>query len=134
MKGKKSSTLTYIVIGTFVLAAIVLISLLFTNKRIERFSNGQAPKATLEYFYMPSCPHCKDFNPTWEELEKTVTQEDVALRLQKCDIAKDNEKAQKYDVNAAPTLLLIMENGDVEEYKGPREVNAIMSFVKDKLQ
>jgi thioredoxin-related protein len=131
MKGKKENIWNYIIIGLLVAAGIVLLSLIFTKKKCEGFSNNSK---TLEYFYMPSCPHCKDFNPVWDDLEQQLTKENIAVGTQKHDLMQAGELGQKYGVNAAPTLLLVKEDGNWKEYKGPREVAAIMSFIKDELK
>jgi len=130
---------TYTFYAVLALAVILLTVMLF-GKPIERFTNGGSSKSkgskgstkTLEYFYMPSCPHCKDFNPVWDEVTSKISEEDVAVRTQKLNLLEDGEEhGKKYNVNAAPTILLITDDGDVKEYKGPREADAIMSFIKD---
>ena len=80
MRSKKQNYWSYAAVALFVLGFFILIWLLFyTPKPLERFTNASK---TLEYFYMPSCPHCKDFNPVWEELEDEVTRENIELRMQ----------------------------------------------------
>lgn len=126
--GISGSFWNYVFLGMLIFAAIVL-SVVTFGKPVERFTSAAK---TLEYFYMPSCPHCKDFNPIWDDVCSKVSQEDIAVRTQKHNLMGDGEElGKKYNVNAAPTILLISETGQVKEYQGPRDVNAIVAFVKD---
>lgn len=131
MKGKKTNFWLYVFFAVLAIAAIFLSVLVF-SKPLERFTNASAK--SLEYFYMPSCPHCQDFNPVWDELETEVSSKNVGVQCKKHNLLDDDELGKKYSINAAPTIIFIHENGDVKEYKGPREVKAIMSFIKDEVQ
>ena len=131
MKGKKSNEWIYVALGITLLFLMVVALFRFQNKPRERFTNAETK--SLEYFYMPSCPHCKDFDPVWEDVCSTVSTEKVALRTQKHNLMEDDELGRKYNVNAAPTILLISGDNQVKEYKGPRDVKSIMSFIMDEM-
>ena len=125
---------TYAFYAVLIFVGILIIVMMF-GKPVESFTNSKKKNKhvkTLEYFYMPSCPHCKDFNPIWDEVTTKVSQEDIAVRTQKHNLMGDGEElGKKYHVNAAPTILLISDDGNVKEYKGPRETKAIIAFLKD---
>jgi thiol-disulfide isomerase/thioredoxin len=129
---KSSINLLYAFIGILTIAAIVIAILVFSspNKALEGFSNGYS----VEYFMMQSCPHCTRFNSTWENFEQAVQKNAVPVKLEKFDITGDGEKrAQKFKVNSAPTVIVTKNNEIVKEYDGPREVSAMLSFIKSLL-
>lgn len=116
----------FIFLGVLVLAIVVLSILIFT-KRTEGFANPTSK--TLEYFYMQSCPHCKDFNEVWEKVEKEMVKHGVATA--KYDLMGDGEeRAGKFKVSGAPTILLTSGDELVKEYTGPRTLESIVAFVK----
>ena len=125
---KKNNWNMITIFAILLLILIVLLSFAYSKYNIEKFSSEKL----LEYFYMPSCPHCLDFNPIWEELEKKISNEHIALRMQKHNLMDDDELAKKYNINAAPTIILIKDDGKIKEYNGPREVDAIISFIKNE--
>jgi thiol-disulfide isomerase/thioredoxin len=129
---KSSINLLYAFIGILAIAAIVIVILLFSSptKAFEGFSNGYS----MEYFMMESCPHCKTFNKTWEAFRQAVQSSSLPVKLEKFDITGDGEtRAQKFKVNSAPTLIVTKNNEMVKEYDGPREVSAMLSFIKSLL-
>lgn len=121
---KKNSSYMFIV----AIIMIALVIIFFTMNPIEKFGNSTK---SLEYFYMPSCPHCKDFNPVWEELKNKVSKQGIDIKMEKYDIVgSGEERAKKFDVSSAPTILLTDGDKLLKEYNGNRNVDSILAFLK----
>lgn len=106
----------------------VMMFVMYTKPYLEKFTNSGA---TLEYYYMQSCPHCNNFTPVWEELGRRVKQEGISVSLKKYDLQSPENKAkvQKNKITGAPTLIL-EKNGTSSEYQGSRTVEALLTFIK----
>lgn len=106
----------------------VMAFVMFSTPYLEKFTNSGA---TLEYYYMQSCPHCNNFTPVWEELGRRVKQEGLSVSLKKYDLQspENKVKVQKNKVTGAPTIIL-EKDGKSSEYNGSRTVDALMKFIK----
>lgn len=115
----------------FVALLIIVILILGTVllfKKVEGFSNSVK---TLEYYYMKSCPHCKDFNPVWDKLDAEFKKNNINVKTVKYDMMGDGEeRSRRFEVSGAPTLLLTKDDKLVKEYVGARTVESIIAFVK----
>jgi len=127
---KSRYNLIYAFVGILLIAAVIIAVLLFSGPRkpFEGFTNNGY---SVEYFMMKSCPHCKSFESTWEAFQQAVTKDSVPVKLEKFDITGDGEaRANKFNVRSAPTVLITKDDKIVKEYDGPREVSAMLSFVR----
>ena len=133
---KSRYNLIYAFIGVLLISAVIIAILFFSspsersspNKFFESFTNNGY---SVEYYMMETCQHCKNFEKTWIEFERAIKEENINVQLEKFDIADAGEaRATKFNVRSAPTVLLIKDDAIVKEYDGPREVSAMLSFIK----
>ena len=138
-KSGESSNGVWLVIGLLIVLILVVIIVSVFYKKYEKFTNK--PTYRLEYYYMTNCPHCVDFNPTWEKLttnEKENLKSMGVVEFGKYELngtkKEDNEKVKKYNVTGAPTILLVdTSNADkYYNYEGNRKVEDIKTFITEK--
>ena len=130
---KSRYNLIYAFVGILLMAAVIIAILLFSgpSKPFEGFTNKGY---SVEYFMMQSCPHCKSFESTWEGFQQAVQKDGVPVQLEKFDITGSGEaRANQFNVRSAPTILVTKDDKLVKEYDGPREVSAMLSFVRSLL-
>ncbi len=79
-------------------------------------------KNKLYLFYSNNCSHCKNFKPSWEKIKnEKINTEEID-----CDI--NNDKCNKYNIQAYPTILKENIFGFITEYKGDRSISDIIAF------
>ncbi|KAF3446997.1 hypothetical protein FNV43_RR12177 [Rhamnella rubrinervis] len=84
-------------------------------------------------FYAPWCGHCKKLAPEYEKAASILSSNDPPLVLAKVDASEEVNRglASEYGVQGFPTIKILRNGGKtVEEYKGPREADGIVAYVK----
>lgn len=84
-------------------------------------------------FYAPWCGHCKNLAPEYEKAASVLSSHDPPIILAKVDANEDSNKelSSEYDVKGFPTLKILRNGGKyVQEYKGPREADGIVEYLK----
>ncbi|KAK9270589.1 hypothetical protein L1049_026170 [Liquidambar formosana] len=84
-------------------------------------------------FYAPWCGHCKKLAPEFEKAASILSSHDPPVVLAKVDANEDvnKELASEFDIKGFPTLKILRNGGKtVEEYKGPREADGIVAYLK----
>ncbi len=89
---------------------------------MENFGNP----ATLTYYYMENCGHCKRFNPEWDTFVQNYT---GPVKLRKVEMNEAGSDLEKYNINGFPTILAVDENGDKKDYEGPRTAEGLTNFL-----
>lgn len=117
----------YILVGLLVFVVIISGFFFINNKRIERFATEDTAPV-LQYFFMKSCGHCKDFNPTWEKLKTVAKKEGINVKFDKIDISN----VVKKEILSVPTIMLIVGSKSLE-YDGKRDVPSIISFLNKNI-
>lgn len=136
MAGKKSDYASFkILMGILLVVGIFggIIGSFFSfsgNRRslYERFT--KLPTISIEYYYMDSCGHCKEFNKTWDEFKSKVPSES-SYKLEKYNISAEGEKrGNQFDVHSAPTILAINTQDDsiIAKFTGERTVEKLLAF------
>nr|CAG4648580.1 EOG090X0438 [Polyphemus pediculus] len=85
-------------------------------------------KDTLVEFYAPWCGHCKKLAPVFEEVAKTLADEDVAIV--KMD-ATANDVPGSFEVRGFPTLYWLPKNSKDSHirYEGGREADDFIKYI-----
>lgn len=131
------------IVGFAVVAVLAYIVYAMTSRSYERFMDADAAEFlnscdstkkpyTLIFFSMDTCPHCKDFEPTWSQFEAYASTNDV-LSNKVCLTrvsAQDRSMCQKYNVTGFPTVTLVNnKTHKTTEFKGARTLESLKSFV-----
>lgn len=120
-----------IFLGLVIFSALAYV--LFYGKCFESFTDGDGP--VLYYFYMEKCPHCNDFNPSWEEVSKKMKETDMKVSLKKVNLQDEANKelVDKFGVSGAPTIMFV--NGEKSsEFNDERTSDAVLQFVKSQME
>nr|UZC53371.1 petunia protein disulfide isomerase-1 [Petunia x hybrida] len=84
-------------------------------------------------FYAPWCGHCKKLAPEFEKAAQILSQNDPPVVLAKVDANEEQNKilASEFDVRGFPTIKILRYGGSVvQDFKGPREADGIVSYLK----
>jgi thioredoxin-like negative regulator of GroEL len=114
----------YVFAGIFIFGLLVYF-LLSSRMNVEMFSNDDI----LAYFYMESCPHCKDFDVVWKSLEKEVAAKKLPVKLVKYDIhaVENKSKVNQFNISGAPTVYFVGAKNI--EFTGERNVEELVKFI-----
>lgn len=84
-------------------------------------------------FYAPWCGHCKKLAPEYEKAASLLSSHDPPVILAKVDANEgiNKELASEYEIKGFPTLKILRNGGKiVQDYKGPREAEGIVEYLK----
>ncbi|KAK7301401.1 hypothetical protein RJT34_12264 [Clitoria ternatea] len=84
-------------------------------------------------FYAPWCGHCMKLAPEYEKAASILSSHDPPIPLAKVDASAENNKelANGFEVQGFPTIKILRNGGTlVQDYKGPREADGIVDYVK----
>lgn len=88
----------------------------------------EAQETVLADFYSDSCVPCKRMSPVIAEIEETYPD---TLKLVKININFDGELAEKYEVQAAPTLIFFKDGEEKARLRGAvKKAEIIEEFEK----
>ena len=134
---KKPESIIYLALGlvlVYILVYYVLptnmsfkenFDLFNSNSSVDSMNNDKSKK--LVYFYMNGCGHCKNFTPTWD---KFCAANSSTIKTYKFEQAQVRAQIDTYAISGFPAILLLDENNaKIEEYNGPRTLEALTSYV-----
>lgn len=99
------------------------------NNQKNMMVGGAAQSKTEVYLFKADwCPHCRGFKPTWEKLEKELSQKYTFITI---DADKDKDVIKKWNIQGFPTIIKKI-NKDAVEYVGPRDEGSVKEFIVSK--
>ena len=110
------------VVSLIILSLILHFLFVRQSSPMENFGNP----ATLTYYYMENCGHCKRFTPEWDTFVQNYTGQ---VKLRKVEMNEAGGDIEKYNINGFPTILAVDENGDKKDYDGPRTSEGLTKFL-----
>ena len=133
---------SYIVLMVLLAILFTTLLLIIYNKYITTFISqkhvlnnefiNKTDKNTeilILYFYTEWCPYCKKSMPEIDKFEEYIKGENASnnyiITLTKIDCDKDSTLADKYKVDAYPTIKLIYKNTVYDYDTKPNKVNLI---------
>ncbi|EYU22977.1 hypothetical protein ABFS82_03G097800 [Erythranthe guttata] len=90
-------------------------------------------KFVVVEFYAPWCGHCKKLAPEYEKAASILSTIDPSVVLAKIDANEEQNKviSSEFEVKGFPTIKILRYGGSVvQEYKGPREADGIVTYLK----
>ncbi|KAJ4965892.1 hypothetical protein NE237_017741 [Protea cynaroides] len=84
-------------------------------------------------FYAPWCGHCKNLAPEYEKAASILSSHDPPVVLAKVDANDEANKglANDFDISGYPTIKILRNGGkNVQDYKGPRDAEGIVTYLK----
>lgn len=92
-------------------------------------------EAEIMLFYVDWCPHCKTAKPIWEEVKEKYNGKNInntTLYFKEIDCEKNEDLADKYNINGYPTIKLVKENEIVNFDAKPSE-KTLTQFIHSTL-
>ena len=92
-------------------------------------------EAVIMFFYTDWCPHCKKAKPVWGKIKEDYDQKvinNTKLTFKEFDCDKQEEIANKYNIEGYPTIKLQRGN-KIIEYDAKPEESALIKFIETSL-
>ncbi|CAA0839510.1 Protein disulfide isomerase-like 1-2 [Striga hermonthica] len=84
-------------------------------------------------FYAPWCGHCQALAPEYEKAASILSSHEPPIVLAKVDANEEENRglASEFQIQGFPTIKILRKGGkSIQEYKGPREADGIVSYLK----
>ncbi|SJX61895.1 probable protein disulfide-isomerase precursor [Sporisorium reilianum f. sp. reilianum] len=107
-----------------------------TSRNFDKIVLDEAKDVLVE-FYAPWCGHCKNLNPTYQQVAQDFSGDDDCVVAQ---MDADNESnkpiAQRYGVSSYPTLMFFPKGDKTnpQPYNGGRGEEDFIKFLNEKCQ
>lgn len=80
---------------------------------------------TLTLIKADWCGHCKTFMKTWDELPFNIKN----INFKILDSDNNKKEIERYNIKGYPSIFL--ENGNVIEFNGKRDIESLKKFVEN---
>ena len=87
-----------------------------TEDNFQQEVESHAGRVLID-FYTPTCPPCRAFAPT---LEQIATEQSGKLKVVKIDASVEGELASQFNVTAVPTFVLLEKGAKKAQIIGAR--------------
>ena len=102
-------------------------SVMNTDGYITSYLN-RTNRIKLELYYKPSCPHCKNFMPTWNKIINDLPT-DATYEEINCEMRENQAKISDNKITSVPSLVLLVDN-EKKFYMGSRTYDDIARFLR----
>ncbi|XP_074359160.1 protein disulfide-isomerase 5-1 [Apium graveolens] len=126
-----------------IITLLVLISSIFISNikaevlelTPETFTDKVNEKDTAWFvkFCVPWCKHCKSLGTLWEDLGKEMEGADE-IEIGQVDCGTAKSVCTKVNIHSYPTFKLFYNGEEVIKYQGPRDVQALKTFVLEETE
>lgn len=79
------------------------------------------------------CGFSQRFQPIWDNFTNLMSSKNIKVLDVKCDDPNNQQLCKQFNVPGYPFVVLNID-GDLYEYKGPRQVDALVKFVNQMVQ
>jgi protein disulfide isomerase len=117
-----------VLLALLVAAAAASDVLVLTGDNFEEAVKTYSP--FLVEFYAPWCGHCKSLEPEYEKAATALKAKGISIA--KVDATQEEELASRSGVQGFPTLKVFKNGMYIQDYKGPRTAEGIISFLEKK--
>ncbi|KXZ50366.1 hypothetical protein GPECTOR_16g539 [Gonium pectorale] len=123
-----------VLLGSALLVGTLASSSEFTSPHVAHLTSKDYEEKTSDgkvYFikyYAPWCGHCKRLANTWKELGEEL-KDNPSIVIAHVDCTTDRDVCQTAQVKGYPTLKVIHKGEELKAYRGPREKDALKTFV-----
>ena len=126
-------------IAILFIVALILVMLFYkytrkpiANEEIQQFNNLNT-KPKIINFNTSWCYWSKKVQPVWDKLTEAMKGKDIEVLDVKCDIEKNQELCERYQVEGFPSIKLVVGNS-ILDYEGDRSIDDIKKFISTNVK
>ena len=98
-----------------------------TENNFQQEVEGHSGRVLID-FYTPTCPPCRAFAPT---LEQIATEQADKLKVVKVDASVEGELASEFGITAVPTFVLLDSGTKKAQLTGARSKKDFEKWLSD---